>query len=283
MTHRPATPRDAATVVPLRDGAPGVEVLMLRRHGKVEFAADAWVFPGGAVDDADRALDPACWDGIDPQTLAARFGDPPDLVLGSHVACVRETFEEAGLLLARHRDGRPAHPTTASARAIRARLGERREGASFGAWLRDEALVCDLGALAYHSRWITPAQAPKRYDTRFFLAAAPTGQRAVHDDVETTDQRWLTPTEALGRAAEGEMLVWYPTAHTLRSLVDEPSVESALARARAQGEVRVVQPHVEEGSGGRRIVHPDDPAYPHERYAPGGDLAETPVADGERG
>jgi 8-oxo-dGTP pyrophosphatase MutT (NUDIX family) len=280
MGRAPVTPREAGTVVLLRDAAAGLEVLMLRRREQADFAADAWVFPGGAVDAADRLLPAERWDGIDPVALAPRFGAPPAHVLGFHVAAVRETFEEAGLLLARHEDGRPADPRSAAACAARGRLMDGAGGAAaFAGWLAGEGLVLDLGALAYDARWVTPAQVPKRYDTCFFLAQAPPDQSAAHDPVETAGQRWLRPAEALERAAAGEMLLWYPTEHALRALGACATVQALLARARERAQVPRVQPHLEQGPQGPRIVHPDDPAYPHERYRPGGDLAE-PAARG---
>ena len=94
--------RDAATVVVLRAGPRGLETLMLRRHAGSGFAPGAWVFPGGAVDQADRTLPPERWHGIDPEALGERFALPAERVVGMHVAAVRETFEEAGLLFARH-------------------------------------------------------------------------------------------------------------------------------------------------------------------------------------
>lgn len=156
--------RMAATVILVRDGEDGSEVCLLRRHRRSGFAADAWVFPGGVVDDADRRLERRLWDGIEPHRLTQRFGLSADLVLGLHVAAVRETWEEAGVLLAR---GRAGHPDGAPGPAARTDL--RR-------WLHDRGLVLDLGALEYWSRWVTPRAEPRRYDACFFLAAAPPGQ-----------------------------------------------------------------------------------------------------------
>jgi 8-oxo-dGTP pyrophosphatase MutT (NUDIX family) len=109
-----AAPRKAATVVVLREGTAGPEALLLRRHSGSGFAADAWVFPGGVVDVADRTLGSARWRGVDPQGLAGRFGEPREVVLGLHVAAARETFEEPGCcsprLLAAARWTSPTRP-----------------------------------------------------------------------------------------------------------------------------------------------------------------------------
>jgi 8-oxo-dGTP pyrophosphatase MutT (NUDIX family) len=186
MGVEPAAARDAATVVTVRDQSAGgpPELLLLRRHGRSGFAAAAWVFPGGVVDPADRSLDPSCWDGLDLEAAARVVGREPELTLGLFVAAVRETFEEAGLLLARRADGRPVDlrdPGVAAMReALAARPPRRGAGAEpaapdFNSWVASSTLVLDLGALMPLSRWITPAQEPRRYDTIFFLACAPNG------------------------------------------------------------------------------------------------------------
>jgi hypothetical protein len=157
-------------------------------------------------------------------------------------------------------------------RSVSPAIGRRPTGGWAG-WLAEQGLVLDLGALVYHSRWITPAQSPKRFDTCFFLAVAPEDQVAAHDRIETTDQCWIIPQDALERAAEGDMLIWYPTEQTLRALAGADTVAALLTAARRQREVRGLQPHIEQGPGGWRVL-PDDPAYPHERHASGGDLRE---------
>ncbi len=275
MVDAPPPPRDAATLVLLRDSPAGPQVLMLRRHVAIEFAGDAWVFPGGAVDAADRTLDPQRWAGIDPDALAVRFAEPADLVLGYHVACVRETFEEAGVLFARRADGQAAELSPEQLAAGRALLADRGQRGRWVHWLAQEDLVLDLSALAYLARWITPAQAPKRFDACFFVARAPAAQQVEHDQVETTAQAWLSPAEALAGMERGELEIWHPTEQTLRTLATFASVDAVLAHARTQREIRGVQPHIDVHPGGWRVLHPDDPDYPHERYGPGGDLTEA--------
>jgi 8-oxo-dGTP pyrophosphatase MutT (NUDIX family) len=246
--------RDAATVVLLRD-APGVpEVLLLRRHARSGFAAGAWVFPGGVVDPGDRCLDPALWTGLDVDAAAAVTGRPPDIALGLHVAAVRETFEEAGLLLARRPDGTAPPAPERTLDLLR--------------WLAAAGAVLDLGLLRPYSRWRTPDQEPRRYDTVFFLARAPQGQVAASDRVETTEARWLTPGAALEAHARGELPLIYPTVVTLEELAGLGDLDAILSAVPRGTRLRPLQPHVVLDAEGRvtGFLHPDDPAYPWERY-----------------
>lgn len=265
----PQDPRPAATVLILRDSPRGPEILMLRRHAGAGFAADAWVFPGGVVDAADRALPRPCWRGIDPAALTEHFDAPADLVLGYHVAAVRETFEEAGLLLAHHDDGAPVDLDDASVQSQRDELNARGRAAaaSFATWLQDRRVVLDLEGLTYLSRWVTPVGEARRYDACFFFARVPEGQFARHDRIETTDQRWITAAEALRASHIGEMQLMFPTVHTLKALAAATSTDEVIAAAARQATVRRLQPHLETGPQGRpRLIHPDDDDYPAHLY-----------------
>lgn len=270
----PADIRDAATVIVLREGPDGPEALLLQRHARSGFAADAWVFPGGVLDPADAALSPARWRGLDPVAAAPRFNATPERTLALHVAAVRETFEESGLLLAVHSDGAPVDAAAEAVLAMRRRLADRDDpcGAEeFNAWLDTHDLVLELGRLAYWARWITPVWERRRYDTRFFLARAPEGQVAAFDDVEVTGQVWSTSGEALRRATSGELHMIYPTIKNLEDLAEAcgeaASIDAAFAHARGR-QVRTVLPHFERSDdGGFRVFHPGDPGYPEERYA----------------
>lgn len=256
----PPEPRRAATVVLLRESGEGLEVLMLRRHAAVEFAGDAWVFPGGTVEEADRGLPPERWRGIDPAALAPRFGDPARDVLGLHVAAVRETFEEAGLLLGVFppRGGRAsALPAgLAEARAASA-SGDPDAAGGFHAWLEAGGLVLDLGLLTYLSRWVTPPAYRKRFDAAFFLAPAPPNQVAGHDRVETTDGRWLRPAAALEAWEAGRFAMMHPTRRTLAWLAGCGGAAAAVERARAQPRVVPIRPRARRQRDGTvRLVDP---------------------------
>ena len=259
--------RDAATVLILRDAPSGFETLMLRRHGRSGFAADMWVFPGGVVDTADGHLPAERWSGIDLQALADRFRLPAQDVLAYHVAAVREAFEEAGLLLAHHADGSPPDLSDPDLLRLRHDLADRDTDVDFNGWLAQRELVLDLGELTYLSHWLTPTVEPRRYDTRFFVARMPDAQDAGHDQLEITDQRWISPGKALDEYAEKRMQLIYPTIKTLQSLKDHATVDDVMAGADAQPQIRRILPHaVLEDGELVDILHPDHPDYPHELY-----------------
>ena len=261
-----ATPRLAATTILGRDVAGGPpEILLVRRHRRSGFAASAWVFPGGVLDARDGELDAARWHGIDPDALAPRFRLNPRDVLAMHVAAVRETFEEAGLLLAQRREGGAVDVLDPRVVEVRRAMMQRGSDVDFGAFLAEHDLVLDLGRLTYWARWLTPFAEPRRYDTCFFLARAPADQQAAHDAIETVDLRWTTAQAAL---EADDLPVIYPTQRTLEELAPHARLEDLLAVAEARGEVRSVQPHVVVEDGRFvGILHPDEPGYPHDLYA----------------
>jgi 8-oxo-dGTP pyrophosphatase MutT (NUDIX family) len=259
VTANPVPPRDAATVILVRDGPEGVEVLMLERHVASDFAAGAYVFPGGTLDERD--LDPAAaavLDGPSAEEAAALLDAPPERAIGLLLCAVRETFEEAGVLLAR-RDGRPLAPSPAEV----ARLAEHRRALAAGrASLADVAAAEGIryagDLLLYWARWITPELSPRRYDARFFVARMPEGQEPLHDDVETTASTWIAPSRALERAREGLFSVVFPTRKTLEGLSAFGRAADVVAAA-ADRRVQPVLPKVVLADGAVRVVLPGDP------------------------
>lgn len=235
-------------------------MLLLQRSARSGFGASAWVFPGGGVDPADRRLDPSRWRGPDPRRLGAVLGHDPADAVALAVAAVRETFEEAGVLLARTEDGRPVDPRSPALAELRRAL----VGADLAVALAAAGLVLDLGALTPLARWRTPRQERRRFDAVFFLAVVPPGQEAVPDLVETTGARWATPAVALDEARAGRLALMYPTLQTLEALAGWPSATAAVAAAADQAALRVLEPHLVLDEEGRvlRVVHPDDPEYP---------------------
>jgi 8-oxo-dGTP pyrophosphatase MutT (NUDIX family) len=183
--------RPAATLILLRDGPDGPEVLLVKRNPEQSFMGGAWVFPGGAVNEGEG---------------------------GPRQAALRELEEEAGIAMT------------------------------------------DAVALAPFSRWITPEEVTVRFDTHFFLAAAPPGAEARPDGHECVDARWMRPAAALEAGASGELMLVFPTNKNLEHHTAFDSVEQALAAVRER-DVMPVQPRVVVEEGGAQIVLPGEPGY----------------------
>lgn len=255
--------RDAATVMLVRDGGEGLEVFMLRRNLQSDFVGGAYVFPGGGVDldDADDRLEEIC-DGRDDAGASTLLGVERG-GLAFWVAAVRESFEEAGLLLATAADGAPLRfeDPGVDARFVAHRravdLGER----SLLEVCASEGLRLSVGGIHYFSRWITPLGAPRRYDTRFFVAHPPEGQVPVHDDREVVANLWIRPSDALARHAAGEFELIFPTVRSLEALARFSTADQVVEHAAAIARVEPVLPTMVEGRHGLRIVLPGDERY----------------------
>ncbi len=257
-------PRLAATIVLLRDVDEGPpQVLMLRRHARSGFAASAWVFPGGVVDHGDARIPDQTWQGIDPDALTRVFDADAATILGLHVAAVRETFEEAGVMLATHSDGRAVDTLAPALVQARAAANERGSTVDWGAFLDEHDLILDLGSVTLLSRWITPLQEPRRYDTWFFIARLPHDAAVSPDNVETTQARWVSAAQAL---ADPDFFMIFPTIRTLEQLGQLSRAADLIDRARDQGPITPIQPHILTDAEGNsiEIILPDDDRYPRE-------------------
>jgi glyoxylase-like metal-dependent hydrolase (beta-lactamase superfamily II)/8-oxo-dGTP pyrophosphatase MutT (NUDIX family) len=251
-------PRPAATIVVVRDGAAGIEVLLSRRADGTDYTSGAWVFPGGIVDARDRDAHPACY-GLDDAEASARLG----LAQGGldfFVAAIRESFEESGLLFGRAvgddddvLDGEAADRLA----PWRGLLHRRERG--IAEMCAEEGIRLDAGALVYLSHWLTPLGRAKRYDTRFFIGAMPASQVALFDGTEMVEQLWIAPAEALARSKTLKLLT--PTQKTLELVSRFADVAALMAWAREPRRVPLTMPHVAVGSQGPRPVMPDEPAY----------------------
>jgi 8-oxo-dGTP pyrophosphatase MutT (NUDIX family) len=246
-------PVPAATLLLLRDGAGGLEVLMIRRPDSSSFAAGALVFPGGAVHREDAA------DAIGARCRGLAALDPG--LAASAVGAIRECFEECGILLAR-RAGAATPIGGADHRALIARY-QLAVAAQASAWLdmmlaEDLALDCDL--LVPFAHWITPAARPKRFDTRFFVAPAPVDQVAAHDRREAVDAIWLRPAEAVAGADDGRYRVVFATRMNLLKLANSATVEAALAAARV-APIVAVSPRLEQRADGPVLCIPLEAGY----------------------
>lgn len=208
-----ANPRDAATVIVCRDTDDGIEVYMLRRRSNSPVLPDAYVFPGGTVDNNDRS----------PQARMRLVGQWRPAEPAFTYAAIRETFEECGLLFS-------VAPIDAGIlRAARNRMidGERK----FSETLIDIDARLDATAVRYFSRWITPPVVPQRFDARFYVARAPAGQVAEADAHETYDGRWLRPADALAAVERRELQMIFPTIKHLERIAEFATVDALVAFA----------------------------------------------------
>lgn len=244
-------PRDSATVIVARDTDDGLEVFMLERHLKSDFAGGAYVFPGGTVDDRDR--DPALAEATDGYRDDGRNPE-----LSFYVCAIRETFEEAGVLLARGEGGDLVRLGPSEGRRF---ADSRRALAASELTPLDFSRECGIrfaaDLLHVWQRWVTPEYAPRRYDARFFVAAMPTGQEPLHDDVETTASAWVRPADAVERALRGELSIIFPTRKTLESLMEFDTTKELIAAA-ASRTVAPVLPRIVIAEDGPRVVLPGD-------------------------
>jgi len=260
LSHDPVheAPLPSASIVLLRDGDCGLEVFLLRRHGSSSAFGGAHVFPGGKVDAADRELDAGRHLDLVASQLPVHLGEPelplPDAV-GLYVAAVRELFEETGVLLA---------ASVTDAQAPCRLSGLLQDGHSFHTALHHLDLRLQTTELAPWSRWITPLIpnfSRRRFDTRFFLAAMPTGQQAAHDNQEAVDSIWLTPRAALQAYWDHQIELAPPQIMGLVQLARLADVDSALRAARALCPP-CIEPHGFTDGDGRAVCYPGDPLHP---------------------
>jgi 8-oxo-dGTP pyrophosphatase MutT (NUDIX family) len=256
----PALP--SATVVLLRDGAAGLEVFLLKRHGLSDVLGGAYVFPGGKVDPED-----AEWVGrldADAASLHAALGEPEldtQAAAALYVAAIREVFEETGLLFA------PVTPAQAQEAWAALRTGPR-----FSELLEPWVLTLQASALHPWSRWVTPqvgGVVRKRFDTRFFVAAVPPGQVPAHDQHEAVESLWLAPRAALAQYWEGGIELAPPQIMSLAHLARHAEVASVFAAAQARCPP-CIRPEPFEQDGERVLCYPGDPRHSVvERALPG--------------
>jgi 8-oxo-dGTP pyrophosphatase MutT (NUDIX family) len=243
--------KDASTVIVLRETGGGLETFLLCRHQRSGFMGGAHVFPGGKVDPSDR--EPSWRDRIDrtAEALAAELGETnPETGLGLLVAAVRETFEEAGVLLA----------STAADVDLAAARERLHGGAAFSELANDLDMKIDAGALAPYARWITPKMESRRFDTRFYVAVVPGDQRPSHDGTETTSALWLRPAKAIDDMLTGRIKLAPPTVRTLQWLADFDDAQSVVSDALSR-KPPLVRPRIVTGEGGWFLALPGDPEH----------------------
>ncbi len=249
----------------VRDGADGIEVFVLQRSLSAAFARGQYVFPGGKVDGDDHADDfePVC-DGLDDGSASARLG----LATGGLawlVAAIRECFEEAGVLLARRRgedDVVRFDDDEVAARFNRERHAIHEGRRSLVDLCAAEGLVLLTDRMHLVDHWITPVGERRRFDTRFFVAAAPVAQEPLHDDKETIDSRWVRPSDALSMWRAGELQMFPPTVANIAFLDRFASADEAVAAASDVGVPSPILPRMVLADGRVvGVVLPGDERY----------------------
>ena len=257
-------PRDAATVVMLRDAPGGLEVFLLKRHSASDVLGGAYVFPGGKIDAEDAALIPQLDQPL--ATLHSALGEPEtaaELAASCYVAALREAFEESGVLY--------AHGASADQVAQATTL--LREGHGFAELLLQLGLKLDTRSVLPWSRWVTPKMASvssKRFDTRFFVASVPAVQTARHDNHEATESVWVAPRTALEQYRDSIIDLAPPQIMSLAHLARHGSVAGVLAEARGRAPALVQPEPYDDENGVRVLCYPGDPRHSvGERALPG--------------
>lgn len=252
---KPSTPRDAASVVLLREGADGIELFFVKRNSSLAFMGGVFLFPGGKLDEGD--CDPAVPASHDGDACASRLGETPATrARGLFVAAARECLEEAGVLFTAGAQ-KLTHDELA---ALRHRVDVEHE--PFGVALASLGLALDLGALVPFARWITPPEETRRFDARFFMARVPADAAASHDTRETVASEWLAPRAALERFARREIVLAPPTYRTVQHFAALPSAHDALAHAPATVPTYAPRALVDPANpAGFLVVLPGDPLH----------------------
>jgi 8-oxo-dGTP pyrophosphatase MutT (NUDIX family) len=257
-------PRPASTILLLRDAAAGseIEVFMMVRHYEIDFNSGALVFPGGSVDKGDKEIiaNPSLYsggEGLDESALSFR------------IAAIRETFEESGILLARPKGSKSPVDAKRAGEIEAANRADLCDGKiNFLKVLTDNGMVLALDELVPYAHWITPEGMPKRFDTWFFLAAAPPEQLGAHDGKESTDSIWVSPREALEGSETGRFKLPFPTTRNLIKLGKQPNVKAALEDSRGKPVVTVT-PVMTKTATGRQLRIPREAGYDGEVFEVG--------------
>jgi 8-oxo-dGTP pyrophosphatase MutT (NUDIX family) len=246
-------PRNASTVVMLRDTAHGLEVFLVKRHGLSDVLGGAYVFPGGKLDTNDCRLDPQAHLDQEPTHLHAMLGEPQidvSTATGLYVAALREAFEESRVLF--------SHDMVSARAAL---LQDKAK--PFNQMLAEQQVRLQTRNVLPWSRWITPRMPSitnKRFDTRFFVAAVPHEQVATHDNHEATESVWLAPRIALEQYWDQKIELAPPQIMSLAHLARHATVESVMQAARAQ-RPPLILPESFDQANTRVLCFPGDPAH----------------------
>ncbi|HMM14352.1 MAG TPA: NUDIX domain-containing protein [Parvibaculum sp.] len=251
----------AATILLVRDGVQGLEVFMVVRHHQIDFASGALVFPGGKVDPRD--MDDRVRSRVDG------LDGLDDWEFSMRVAAIREAYEECGVLLARsERTNALVNAAQLSSLAgHRDRLNKGEIG--IGDMLAEERLRLAADLLTPFAHWITPNMMPKRFDTRFYVTAAPADHLALHDGHESVDSVWIRPSDAVREAEEGKRTIIFPTRVNVQKLGRFSCVSDAIETAR-RSRIVTVEPKIVQKESGPVLAIPSEADY---------DVTEEPLSN----
>ena len=262
----PTIPQPAATVLLVRDASAGegIEVFMVERASKANFGG-AYVFPGGKVDTEDglERIEKIC-SGPTDAAASNKLGEEKG-GLAYWIACIRECFEEAGILIAYRKDGSPFDPETPEENS---RFIDYRNRLNLGESILEEmcekeGITLATNRLAYLAHWITPKIEKRRYTTRFFIALAPSGQEGIHDGSESVNSLWIKPEDALSRHAEGTLLMIMPTIKNLENICGFNNTEELLKDKVTMDsrDIPTIEPKFFIKDGKMTGLLPGDPGY----------------------
>jgi 8-oxo-dGTP pyrophosphatase MutT (NUDIX family) len=250
--------RPAATVMLIAD-RPNLQVFMMERNANIVFAGGMWVFPGGRVDATDSPLKFQALSTHRSDEEASALLNIEDGGLSYYIGAIRESFEEAGILLALDKDSH--EPLSLAGKENSARFNIHRNSVNaserdFLEIIEEENLILDAGAMHYIARWVTPKGPPRRYDTRFFISRMPENQIPLHDDNELVHSEWISPQEILAKVESEDMILMSPTLRMIQSLAKFSSADDVIAAASAN-----LPDERARVNKNKELVLPGDPFY----------------------
>jgi 8-oxo-dGTP pyrophosphatase MutT (NUDIX family) len=250
--------RPAATVMLIAD-RPNLQVFMMERNANIVFAGGMWVFPGGRVDATDNPLKFQALSTHRSDEEASALMNIEDGGLSYYIGAIRESFEEAGILLALDKDSH--EPLSLAGKENSARFNIHRNSVNaserdFLEIIEEENLILDAGAMHYIARWVTPKGPPRRYDTRFFISRMPENQIPLHDDNELVHSEWISPQEILAKVESEDMILMSPTLRMIQSLAKFSNADDVIAAASAN-----LPDERARVNKNKELVLPGDPFY----------------------
>ena len=242
----------SSTVLIIRDGVSGLEVFMVVRHHQIDFAAGALVFPGGKVDKSD--YDKKLNQHLCEEETSDRENIP------FKIAAIRECFEEANVLFAKNKDKKEIISSDELFKLKKWRDKFTNKSTSMYEFASSENMFFPIDVLIPFAHWVTPEKLPKRFDTRFYIAAAPAGHEGIHDGKELVDSIWINPQQAVDDCLSKKRTILFPTRLNLEKLKQSKTVAEAINNAK-NSNIFTVTPLVETFDEGTFLTIPKEAGY----------------------